>query len=173
MARAAGLRVVRAAGRCLAALVVACAGRGGERDAVGPSEDVVVHAGGAARRAEDYEYVARRTFAVVAVAEGRGLDRDAARAAVDHLADSLDVCTTEAGRTGSLPSGAARVVAQVGGDGTVQNTQVRIDPASSGASSALLCLVGPLRQLTFGPSDAGTRGLAIEALWGPMAKSSQ
>jgi hypothetical protein len=155
---------LRAPGVCVVLAAAACAGHDAERDAVGPSQDVVVSA--PARSSEGYEYVARRPFAVVALAEARGIDRDAARAAVEHLADALDVCTTEAARTSSLPSGAARVIAQINAAGTVETTQLRVDPAARGASSAFLCLVRPVRQLAFAPSDAGARGLAIEALWG-------
>jgi hypothetical protein len=178
----------------------------GTRDAVPPTRDVVVGAGAAPRSAEGYEYVARRPLATVALAEGRGIAAADTRAAVDHLADALDTCVTEQGRSGAPPRGAARVVAQIGDDGSVTNVILKLDPGvargapanetvargapanetvargapanetvargapanetASGAATALLCLVAPVKLLSFAPADAGARGLAIEAIWG-------
>jgi hypothetical protein len=144
-----------------------CAGAGDEgRDVVPASHDVV---GGAAtaQSAEGYDYVARRPLAVVALAEGRGLDPVIARAAIDRLADRLDACVTdEAGKGGGRVEGAARVVAQIGANGAVAATQVRIDPGGNGAASAVVCLVAPMKLLTFPPADHEGRGIAVEALWG-------
>lgn len=150
----------------LLAIVFCVAGCSGEsRDVVGPSHDVV-QAGTANRSADGYEYVAKRPLAVVALAEARGVAVDAARVAIDQLADALDICTTEQGRQGTVPRGAARVIAQVGPSGAVEVTSLRLDPGSGGSAAALLCLVAPTRRLTFPTIDAGARGLAIEALWG-------
>jgi hypothetical protein len=126
----------------------------------------VVQTGTAAAPTEGYEYVAKRPLAVVALAEARGIDLGVARGVVDQLADALDVCTTEQGRSGSVPRGAARVVAQIGPGGAVEATHVRVDPGAGAPAAALLCLVAPMRRFTFPAVDAGTRGLAIEALWG-------
>jgi hypothetical protein len=141
---------------------------GGGRDVVGPSHDVVVEDKGTARAVEGYDYVAKRSFSVVALAEARGLAPEVARAAVDRIADSLDTCVTERGRKGELARGAARVVAQIGPGGAVEATSVRVDPGAGapGGAGALLCLVAPIRLLGFPPADAGARGFAIEALWG-------
>jgi hypothetical protein len=128
------------------------------------SHDVVVT--NAAPGEQGYEYVARRPLAVVALAEARGLDATVARAAIDNLADALDTCATEEGRRGTLVSGAARVVAQIGGDGRVAGTTVRFDPGPGVAQNAVVCLVAPAKQLVFPASDGGARGMAIEALWG-------
>jgi hypothetical protein len=116
---------------------------------------------------QGYEHVARRPLAVVALAEARGIDPLVARAAVDRLADALDACVTDRGQGGAAIDGAARVVAQIDPNGSIAGTSLRVDPGAGVAENAALCLVAPLRMLTFPPVDAGgARGLAIEALWG-------
>jgi hypothetical protein len=120
--------------------------------------------------AQGYEYVARRPLAVVALAESRGLDPRAARLAIDRLADALDTCATEEGRKGTLVSGAARVVAQIADDGSVAQTSLRVDPGAGVLQNAVLCLVAPAKMLSFGQTDAGARGIAIEALWGKVGR---
>jgi len=130
------------------------------------STDVVADAGGPARSAEGYEYVARRPLEVVALAEARGIDPGLARVVIDHLADAVDACAADERRKGSPVQGAARVVAQIDPEGRVAGTSVRIDPGAGVAESAVLCLVAPTRVLIFPPVDAGVRGMAIEALWG-------
>jgi hypothetical protein len=160
-----GARAARAAGL---ALLVGCAGAGGEgeHDAVPQWRDVVVDAGGAARSPEGYEYVVRRPLAVVALAEARGIDPAIARAAIDRLADALDACATDEGRRGTLADGAARLVMQIDGDGNVAAANLRVDPGSGVAQNAVVCLVAPAKRLGFPPADAGARGMAVEALWG-------
>jgi hypothetical protein len=158
--------------RVLGALAVTlsltrCAGASGN-DVVGPSRDVV-QAGPATRTTDGYEYVAKRPLAIVALAEARGIPLDIARVAVDQIADALDVCTTEQGSGGTVPRGAARVIAQVGPSGVVEATSVRVDPGAGVSAAALLCFVAPVRRLGFPAADAGARGLAIEALWGGHA----
>jgi len=153
------------------ATLASCAGANdGGRDVVPVSRDVV---GGAAtaQSPEGYDYVARRPLAIVGLAEGRGLDASIARAAVDHLADRLDACITEEARRGGPVEGAARVVAQIDATGAVAATQIRIDPGHGGAPSAVLCLVAPMKLLTFPPADHDGRGIAIEALWGRVEPS--
>lgn len=142
-----------------------CAGSPG-RDTVPSSTDVVADAGGPPRSPEGYEYVARRPLAVVALAEARGVEPAIARAAIDHLADAVDACAADERKKGSPIEGAARLVAQIDGDGRVTGTTVRIDPGAGVAESAVLCLVAPARLITFPPVDGGLRGIAIEALWG-------
>src|SRR5260370_4081143 len=152
------------------ALVVvrwACAGAAdGARDVIPQSRDVVVDGGAAKGDPQGYEYVAKRAVAVVALAEARAIPAEYARAAVDRLADALDACVTERSRHGPVVQGAARIVAQVGGSGTVEATQLRIDPGQGVAESALICLVTPLKRLMFPAPAGGARGFAIEALWG-------
>ena len=129
------------------------------------SRDVRVMDAGAAA-GQHYDYIAKRPLAVVALAEARGVDPLVARAAIDRLADALDTCATGEGRKGTLADGAARVVAQIGPDGTIAGTSLRVDPGAGVAENAVVCLVAPLRMLTFPAVDGGARGIAIEALWG-------
>lgn len=169
-------RVGTASGRRLGALAAlllpACAGAGGDGQQAVATQDVrVLDAGGGAAAgegAQGYDYVARRALGVVALAEARGIDPAVARAAVDRLADALDACVTEQGREGPPVEGAARIVARVESDGTVSAANLRVDPGAGTAATAALCLIAPLRQLSFGAADAGARGLAIEALWGHL-----
>jgi hypothetical protein len=152
----------------LALVLAGCPGAEG-RDVVPTSRDVQVRGAQTNAGAEGYEYVARRPLApaVVALAESRGLDATVAHVAIDRLADALDTCATEQGRKGGARQGAARVVAQIEPNGTVAGTSLRVDPGTGVAESAALCLVAPLRMLTFPPIGAGReRGIAIEALWG-------
>lgn len=153
--------------------LVACAGSGGEgHDVVPQSHDVQVAGAQGGASTQGYEYVAKRALGVVALAEARGLDPQVARAAVDRLADALDTCATEEGRKGALIDGAARVVAQIDDSGNVAGTSLKVDPRPGVAQNAVLCLVAPLRMLTFGPTDAGARGFAVEALWGRVVPGS-
>ncbi|MDP9149635.1 MAG: hypothetical protein M3O36_06815 [Myxococcota bacterium] len=153
------------------ALCAGCARSGGAAglDAVPESRDVRVQGGlSPGESATGYAYVARRPLAVVALAESRGVRPEVARTAVDRVADALDACATEMGRKGSLPDGAARVLAQVDPDGSVGATSVHIDPGPGVARSAVMCFVAPVRLLSFPPSSAGARALAIEAMWGRL-----
>ncbi len=120
------------------------------------------------------EYGSARPLAIVALAEARNVPADLAHAAIDRLADRLDVCATEQGTRGKLGSGAARVVAILGKDGTVSTTKLDLDADDGGASTAILCFVAPLKELAFPPtaSDA-QRGLAIEAMWGSNVPHSK
>lgn len=147
--------------------LLACGGGG--RDVVPASRDVVSDSRAPTGGAEGYEYVARRPLAIVALAEARGIESVTARAAVDRLADRLDACVTDQARNGGPVEGAARVIAQIDGAGTVAATRVRIDPGASSASTAVVCLVAPMKLLTFPPAAADGRGIAIEAIWGKVA----
>jgi hypothetical protein len=146
----------------------ACAGNGG-RDVVPESHDVVTDTRASPQGAQGYEYVARRPLAVVALAEARGLESITAHAAVDRLADRLDACITDKAREGGPVEGAARVIAKIDASGAVAATQVRVDPGAASASNAVVCLVAPMKLLTFPPADADGRGIAIEAIWGRVA----
>ena len=151
----------------VASLLFACGG--GARDVVPESRDVVSNGPRPAQGTEGYDYVARRPLAVVALAEARGIEPLTARAAVDRLADRLDACVTDQARGGAHVEGAARVVAQIAANGDVSATSVRIDPGESGAAeSAVVCLVAPMKLLTFPPGEGAARGIAIEALWGQV-----
>jgi hypothetical protein len=146
--------------------LLGCAGDRG-RDVVPESRDIrVLDAGAATESAQGYEYVTRRPLALVALAEARGIEPEVARQAVERLADALDACVTDQARKGIVVHGAARIVVPIDGNGTVGAPNVRIDPGSGVAESAVVCLVAPARLLAFPPVDAGARGMAIEALWG-------
>lgn len=151
--------------------LVSCGGAG--RDVVPESRDVVANAPAPARGTEGYDYVARRPLAVVALAEARGIGPETARAAVDRLADRLDACITDQARTGGHVEGAARVVAQIGANGDVAATSVRIDPGEGAAETAVVCLVAPMKLLSFPPGEGLARGIAIEALWGRVRAAPQ
>jgi hypothetical protein len=129
----------------------------------------VLDASAATQSTQGYEYIARRPLALVALAEARGIEPDVAHQAVERLADALDACATAQGRKGLHVQGAARFVAPVDPNGTVGPPSVRIDPGEGVVQSAVVCLVAPARLLTFPPVDAGTRGFAVEALWGTGA----
>lgn len=149
------------------AAVAACGGGG--RDVVPESRDVVADTRASPQGVQGYEYVARRPLAVVALAEARGLESITAHAAVDRLADRLDACITDLARAGGSVEGAARVVAKIDPSGSVAATQVRVDPGAASASNAVVCLVAPLKLLTFPAAEAEGRGIAIEAIWGHVA----
>jgi hypothetical protein len=142
----------------------ACGGGTG-RDVVPETHDTRGPAG-PVQDPQGYEYVARRPLALVALAEARGIAPAVARSAVDQLADALDTCVTLRGRSGGHVDGAARVVAAIDDSGSVMSPKVRIDPGEGVAASAVVCLVAPVRLLTFPAADAGARGIAVEALWG-------
>ncbi len=165
-ARTPGWGVFSLGGPGALAVCLSCAGAGGEsHDVVPESRDVRLMDAGATA-GQQYDYIAKRPLAVVALAEARGIAPLGARAAIVRRADALDTCATGEGRKGTLADGAARVVAQIDPDGTIAGTSVRVDPGAGVTENAVVCLVAPLRMLTFPPVDGGARGLAIEALWG-------
>ena len=58
-------------------------------------------------------------------------------------------------------------------DGAIGGVSLRIDPGGGTPAVALLCLVAPIKLLSFPPADAGARGLAVEALWGTPSVAAQ
>ncbi len=162
------MRLARPARALLVAATLS--GCSGSRDVVPPSNDVITNAPSPKSGAPgDYEYVARRPGAVVGLAEARGIPMPVAQAAVDHIADALASCAAERARAGDKAGGAARLVAHIDGNGVVGDASLRVDPGSGSAASAVLCFVAPAKNLVFPPVDAGQRGFAIEALWGPRS----
>lgn len=135
--------------------------------AVASHDDFVVAGPSSASSSDGYEYVAKRPLGIVALAESREIPQPLARAAIDRIADALDVCVGERATAVALPRGAARVVVRIDGDGAVTATNVRVDPGAGALPVALACLVSPAKLLMFSASDAGARGMAIEAVWGP------
>lgn len=154
-------------------LAAAC---GGGRDVVPETRDVrsenpnegVTHEGG-------YDYVARRPRAIVALAEGRGIDRVIAVAATDRVADQMESCAEDLAQKGQLVRGAARVAARIGDDGNLAGIAVKIAPGAAVAANAILCFIAPVKTLTFpattpdggAPAAPVDRGFALEATWEP------
>ena len=123
--------------------------------------EVAADAGGG----DGYEYVANRPSGVVALAEGRNLAPGEAVRLTERLADAFEACIRTERARGHFERGAARVVVIAlpsGENGGVNPT------LGEGSAIALLCLVAPAKLLSFSPSiaDGGTRGIAIEAIWG-------
>jgi hypothetical protein len=150
------------------ALFACGAGGDAERaDVPDGTGDIRVYDAGAARAPGSYDYVAQRPFAIVGLAEARGLTKDVANATVDKIADVLDGCAKRLDGAGKLTSGAARVVAIIDKAGMVAGMKPTFSAGGGVEANAILCLVAPMKQLTFDPtSDDAQRGLAIEATWG-------
>ena len=150
----------------IAFLVAAC---GNGRDVVPESHDVRTASDVTTAKkpssGDAYEYVARRPLGNVALAEARGLSPELASATIDRLGDTLQSCAADLQKRGKLVSGAVRVVAQIGPDGLITGVNVKVAPGAT--ANALICVIAPVKLLTFPPSDgdAGARGMAIEAAW--------
>jgi len=153
----------------LGLLAAGAACNGGPKDATEHTTDVKVADAG---DTGSYGYVARRPRAVVALAEARGFDDSTSRAAVDRLANALSACAGDLAKQGKLVEGAARLLVPVDAGGVVGNPQVVFSPGAAVAANGLLCVVAPVRMLTFPPAsaDAGpsgaSRALALEVAWG-------
>ena len=118
---------------------------------------------------DTYAYIARRPHGVVALAEAREMDDAQAHAIVDRVADELERCAAALEARGALVSGAARVVA-VADPGGSPALNVKLAPGEAVAQNALLCLIAPIRALSF-PASGKKPGLAIEATWETANKS--
>ncbi len=143
------------------------------RDVVPDSRDVRIQPGSdAGANPEAYVYVARRPHGVVALAEARHMSDVDAKEIVDRLANDLEECSQRLLAQGTLVEGAARIVAVAGPNGTPA-LNVRLAPGDAVAQNALLCLVAPVRAITFprATTSNATPGMAIEATWGPIATS--
>lgn len=162
-------------GRALAltfAVATSGLGCGPGRDVVPVSKDI--RGNGTAvgtdgpKPVDAYEYVARRKLGTIALAEARGLPKEVAGRAVDALADRLQACATDLEQRGQLVRGATRVVAAIEPDGTVNGLNVKVSQGKAAAANAILCVISPLRGLTFPAVEGdagGARGIAIEAAW--------
>jgi hypothetical protein len=140
------------------------------RDVVPVSKDITNNAVGTdgPKPVDAYEYVARRKLGTVALAEGRGIPKEVAGRAVDALADRLQACAADLEKSGKLVRGATRVVAAIEPDGSVNGLNVKVSQGKAAAANAILCVISPLRALTFPAVDGdagGARGIAIEAAW--------
>jgi hypothetical protein len=119
--------------------------------------------------ASGYAYVARRSYGVIALAEARGMDRAVATKFIDRLADELDACGAHLSHEGRLVDGAARIVAQIDRDGSLQGLNVKAAPGGPIAANLLMCVIAPMKRIGFplATDDGGARGIAIETEWGP------
>jgi hypothetical protein len=158
---------VRGRSFVIALAVAACSPS--PRDVVPDSRDVRVQPGSDAGANPDaYVYVARRTHGIVALAEARHMTDAEARAIVDRIANEMEECAQRLEAQGGLVDGAARIVAVASPNGTPA-LNVRLAPGDAVAQNALLCLIAPVRAISF-PHTASANappGLAIEATWGP------
>ena len=138
---------------------------GGGRDVVPETHDV---RGDQKPTTQDgYDYLARRSLGTVGLAEARGISADVAARAIDRVADSLDACEKDLRAQNRFVGGAIRIVALIDDRGAVEGVNVKLSDDKGAAANAILCVVAPVRLLTFPPNDgdAGQRGIAIEASW--------
>ena len=153
-------------------LALACGGPG--RDIIPESHDVQdTHA--ARPGAEGgYEHVAKRPMGMVAIAESRGLDKQASALVIDRMADSLDACATRLATAGKLAPGAARIAARIERDGAPSGLALTLTPGPGPTANALLCVVSPFKLVRFASADVdpATRGIAIEAVWGAASAAA-
>jgi hypothetical protein len=158
--------------RALAWALACSACASGARDVVPETHDVRV-SGGEASGA--YAYVARRPLGLVALASQRGLGGTLGARAADHLADALDACATNLAAKGKLVDGAIRLEASVAPDGSLALSHVTVAPGDAVAANAILCVMAPLKTMTFprAEDDAGERGFAIDATWGPQSRGGR
>jgi hypothetical protein len=145
---------------------------GGGRDVIPETKDVRESTpadGRAAASNGGYEFVARRPLGSVGLAEARGLSSDVAEQATNAVADTMQRCMTELLRTGQMVQGAARVVARVTNDGGLEGLNMTLSPGSAVTHNAILCVIAPIKSLTFPPTAEKTarRGIALEAAWSP------
>ena len=144
--------------------LLACAPR---KDFVPESHDTVGDGARDAGAPDTYAHVVKRAFATVGLAEARGITPQEAVKATEKIAESLNACVASLDREGTLISGAARVLAIVGDDGSV--VQVASAPTNETAVArvVVLCFVAPIKALAFSPAPPSSvrRGLALEATW--------
>jgi len=128
---------------------------------------VVVDAGG--RDPGGYEYIAKRTMAVVGLAEARGIDAATSSRVTDRLADALEACAEGLSSQGKLVDGAARIAARIDPDGAPSGLALRLAPGDAVKANAILCFIAPFKLTSFPPAgpDDPSRGIALEATWGP------
>lgn len=151
----------------LSLLVVACSPGVDTRPPDNAGDIRVVDASAPKTGPRDYDYVTERPLAVVALAEARGMSPELAHAAIDRVADALDVCATEQASAGKLVDGASRVIAIVAPDGSIAGVNVTFSEGDGVARNGVLCFVAPIKSLTFPPTTStAQRGLAVEAVWG-------
>ena len=149
------------------AIFFSCAAScGGGRDVVPETHDVRGDTKPSSAQ-DGYDYVARRPMGTVGLAEARGLSADVAARAIDRVADQLNACEKDLRNQNRFVAGAIRIVAIIDDRGAVEGVNVKLSDDKGAAANAILCVVAPVRLLTFPPNDgdAGARGIAIEASW--------
>jgi hypothetical protein len=163
------MRAATGIARAALALLVGCAGEA--RDVVPQSRDVVKSD---TQSQGSYTHVAKRAMGFVALAGEQGVGAEVAVAAVERLADSLDGCASDLAQHGKLVDGAVRVRMAIAPDGAPVVSHVDVAPGNAVAANAILCVIAPLKLLTFPASDpndpnakATARTMAIDATWGP------
>jgi hypothetical protein len=164
----------RAASFACALFVLSCTAS--TRDVVPETHDVragdpaAQAQGQASGKQDSYAYVARRPMGSVALSSERGLGLDVASGAAAHVADSMDACAVGLARSGKLVDGAVRVSAAIAPGGSVVVAHVTVAPGDAVAANALLCVIAPLKMITFAPADPkADREIALDATWGPPA----
>ena len=139
----------------------ACAA--GPNDIVENGHDVRDASAGTPRGA--YVYAAKRPLVAIGLAEATNVSDAEAHRTIDSLADSAAACFK---RAKNLGQGAARITIPIDEGGVVGQPDVTISPQEA-TVVGMLCLLAPLRMMTFSPSssaDAGARSLTIESAWG-------
>ena len=140
----------------------------GPRDVTEHTHDVTGQNGGTQ---SGYEYVVKKPHGVVAIAESRGVSKEAAKLALERLGASFESCLADFEKKAPLKPGAARIIVPVDDGGLVGEPLVKLsDTTADTKVTTLICLVAPAKMMTFPPPgptspEAGTRGMAIEATW--------
>ena len=156
---------MKAAARAVGLALLCACSPGGAVDVADRSHDVV-RPPGSADPPEGYEYVIKKPHGTLALAEGRGLDRDVARRASERLAEGMERCLASLEKGAPIVPGAVRVVAPIDAAGAVGQPLVKVSAGGDAAATALLCLVAPVKMMAFPTGgDAGARGIAFEATW--------
>jgi hypothetical protein len=119
---------------------------------------------------ESYEYIAKRAFATVAVAESRGLEAERVKVLTESLATSLSECASQPATI--TERGTLRLVVALDSKGQITGTNLVVSDETV-RRTALLCFVVPAKTLSYGAPtptpSARSAGIAFEALWGkPM-----
>jgi hypothetical protein len=155
-------RVDIAAAAIVAIATATACGCGPRRDTVEKTTDVHV-----TPQPEGYVHIARRAHGTVALAEARALPEADAIRWVERWADLLDDCAARLERENKLEQGAARVVVVLDPAGQIAGTNVKTSEGAAAVVTTLQCLMVPIKSTPFPPgtSDAGSRGIAIEASW--------
>lgn len=149
----------------LAFVLFACA-PSGPKDVTEQHRDIVTQA------PEGYEYAAKTTHGMIALAESRGVSKEEAKKQMDRLAEGFEKCLATLDKKAPLKPGAVRIIVPIDDGGLPGDVQVSkiSDSTPETRVTTLVCLIGPAKMTVFPPPgptspEAGTRGMAIEATW--------